>query len=115
MLKCSAKDNCYDKSEGGPSTSSLQTLRENLEKVVEFPALKTAEPRFAIAENSDTGPMSEIFKKVRLLRCRASPALSPRMPYFLKNRCLGKTAVICNTIPLCHCLKILTKRRCQKF
>ena len=40
MLKCSAKDNCYDKSEGGPRTSSLQTLRENLEKVVEFPAQK---------------------------------------------------------------------------
>ena len=37
--------------------------RENLEKVVEFPALKTAEPRFAIAENSDTGPMSEILSK----------------------------------------------------
>ena len=63
MLKCSAKDNCYDKSEGGPGTSSLQTLRENLEKVVEFPARKTAEPRFAIAENSGTGPMPEILNK----------------------------------------------------
>ena len=63
MLKCSAKDNCYDKSEGGPRTSSLQTLRENLEKVVEFPALKTTEPRFAIAENSVKGPMPENLNK----------------------------------------------------